>query len=221
MKPDTALLKVKPDGKEYDVVWRDRAGFVDTLVDDDRREGHLSASVAGTNREAMFQCRDLKTGDVAWETMLRWRRQRSEARPKTGKIVNKATASPALAVLRPRFEDHRRRKIHRPRRARDAGPGEVQPEKYEEICGCHTPKSTTRLGRPSPLARLPLSPQRRPRPLPRPRETEVISRLRVATLSKKKFEPRMTRINTEKTMNQSHPDNVFVYHDDVFGVFIQ
>ncbi len=90
-----ALLKVKSDGKEYDVVWRDRAGLSTHWSTTIATKGHLFGFSGRHEQEAMFQCRDLKTGDVAWETNgFDGDVNDLKQDPKTGKIVNKTTGKP-------------------------------------------------------------------------------------------------------------------------------
>lgn len=90
-----ALLKVKPDGKDYDVVWRDRAGL-STHWSTPIVVGDYFYGFSGRHeQEGMFQCRELKTGDIAWETNgFEGDLTELGQDPKTGKIFNKKTGNP-------------------------------------------------------------------------------------------------------------------------------
>lgn len=91
-KTGSALLKVKPDGKEYDVVWRDRAGLSTHWSTTIAVKDHLFGFSGRHEQEGMFQCRDLKTGDLVWET-TGYTGDIADLKqdPKTGKIYNQKT----------------------------------------------------------------------------------------------------------------------------------
>jgi outer membrane protein assembly factor BamB len=87
-----ALLKVKPDGKDYDVVWRDRRGLSTHWSTPLVVDGFFYGFSGRHEEEGMFQCRELKTGDVAWET-TGYSGEIANLRqdPKTGKIIDRQT----------------------------------------------------------------------------------------------------------------------------------
>lgn len=91
----SGVLQVKPDGKSYDVLWRDRKGLsthwsTPIVVGD-----YLYGFSGRHEEEAMFQCRELSTGDLAWETNG-FTGDIADLRqdPKTGKLFNKQTGKP-------------------------------------------------------------------------------------------------------------------------------
>lgn len=90
-----ALLKVKPDGKDYDVVWRDREGL-STHWSTPISVGRFFYGFSGRHEEeGLFQCRELVTGDLAWETNGFAGDLSDLARdPKTGQPINRQTGKP-------------------------------------------------------------------------------------------------------------------------------
>lgn len=90
-----ALLKVKPDGTSYDVVWRDRDGLSTHWSTTIAVDGFLYGFSGRHEEEAMFQCRELTTGNLVWETngfggdLTNLRQD-----PKTGKILDRQTGRP-------------------------------------------------------------------------------------------------------------------------------
>jgi outer membrane protein assembly factor BamB len=90
-----ALLKVKDDGKDYDVVWRDRRGLSTHWSTTIAVKDHLYGFSGRHEEEAMLQCRELATGDLAWETNgFTGDIADLKQDPKTGKIINKTTGKP-------------------------------------------------------------------------------------------------------------------------------
>ena len=63
-----ALLKVHDDGKEYDVVWRDKRGMSTHWSTPIHHDGCLYGFSGRHENEGMLQCVDLKTGEQVWET---------------------------------------------------------------------------------------------------------------------------------------------------------
>jgi outer membrane protein assembly factor BamB len=63
-----ALLRVKPSGTEFDVVWRNKGGMSTHWSTPIHHEGYLYGFSGRHERDAMLQCVDLKTGDLLWET---------------------------------------------------------------------------------------------------------------------------------------------------------
>ena len=91
----SALLQVKPDGKSYDVVWRDPKGLSTHWSTTIAVKNHLFGFSGRHEEEAMFQCRELKTGDLVWETNgFAGDIADLSQDPKTGKIINRQTGKP-------------------------------------------------------------------------------------------------------------------------------
>jgi len=90
-----ALLQVKPDGKDYDLVWRDRKGLSTHWSTTIAVKDHLYGFSGRHEEEAMLQCIELDTGKLVWETSG-FGGDVSELRqdPKTGKILNAKTGQP-------------------------------------------------------------------------------------------------------------------------------
>lgn len=91
----SGVLQVKPDGKSYDVLWRDRKGL-STHWSTPIAVGDYVYGFSGRHEEeAMFQCRELSTGDLAWETNG-FNGNVADLRqdPKTGKLFNRQTGEP-------------------------------------------------------------------------------------------------------------------------------
>lgn len=63
-----ALLRVKPDGQDYDVVWRNKRGMSTHWSTPIYQDGCLYGFSGRHEGEAMLQCVDLKSGDLIWET---------------------------------------------------------------------------------------------------------------------------------------------------------
>lgn len=63
-----ALLQVKPDGKEFDIVWRDRAGLSTHWSTPIVVDGYFYGFSGRHENEGKLQCRELQTGDLVWET---------------------------------------------------------------------------------------------------------------------------------------------------------
>lgn len=63
-----ALLKVKPDNRSYDVVWRDKRGMSTHWSTPIYHDGCLYGFSGRHEGEATLQCVDLKTGELIWET---------------------------------------------------------------------------------------------------------------------------------------------------------
>lgn len=63
-----ALLKIRPDGENFDVEWRKRRGMSTHWSTPIYRDGCLYGFSGRHESEAMLQCVDLKTGDLVWET---------------------------------------------------------------------------------------------------------------------------------------------------------
>jgi len=63
-----ALLKVHPDGQNYDVVWRKKRGMSTHWSTPIHHDGCLYGFSGRHEGEAMLQCVDLQTGDLIWET---------------------------------------------------------------------------------------------------------------------------------------------------------
>jgi outer membrane protein assembly factor BamB len=67
-KTGMALLKVKPDGDSYDVVWRDHRGMSTHWSTAIHRDGCLFGFSGRHEDEAMLQCVDVESGERIWET---------------------------------------------------------------------------------------------------------------------------------------------------------
>jgi len=90
-----ALLQVKPDGKDYDVVWRDRAGLSTHWSTPIAVGDHFYGFSGRHEEEAMFQCRDIATGDLVWETNgFPGDLSTLKQDPTTGKILDRETGKP-------------------------------------------------------------------------------------------------------------------------------
>lgn len=90
-----ALLQVKPDGKNYNVLWRDRAGLSTHWSTTIAVKDHLFGFSGRHEEEAMFQCRDIATGNLVWETNgFPGNPETLRQDPATGKIVDRETGQP-------------------------------------------------------------------------------------------------------------------------------
>jgi outer membrane protein assembly factor BamB len=90
-----ALLKVQPDGVNYDVVWRDKRGLSAHWSTPIIWKDHVFGFSGRHENEAQFQCVELSSGNLKWETNgyagdLSLLEQDSQ----TGKIVEKTTRKP-------------------------------------------------------------------------------------------------------------------------------
>jgi outer membrane protein assembly factor BamB len=63
-----ALLRVRPDGQNYDVMWRNRRGMSTHWSTPIYRDGCIYGFSGRHEGEAMLQCVDLKSGELVWET---------------------------------------------------------------------------------------------------------------------------------------------------------
>ena len=63
-----ALLRVQPDGQNYDVVWRNERGMSTHWSTPIHRDGCVYGFSGRHEGEAKLQCVDLMTGDLVWET---------------------------------------------------------------------------------------------------------------------------------------------------------
>ena len=63
-----AMLRVKPDGQDYDIVWRDKRGMSTHWSTPIHQDGCLYGFSGRHEGEAMLQCVDLKSGELLWET---------------------------------------------------------------------------------------------------------------------------------------------------------
>lgn len=87
-----ALLKVKPDGKSYDVVWRKPRGLSCHWNTPIALDGFVYGFSGRHEQECQLQCVDLATADLAWQSNgLLEKIEDLEQDPQTGKIRNKAT----------------------------------------------------------------------------------------------------------------------------------
>lgn len=64
----SGLLKVKPDGKDYDVVWRDREGLSTHWSTPIVVQDYFYGFTGRHESEGKLQCRELQTGNLVWET---------------------------------------------------------------------------------------------------------------------------------------------------------
>lgn len=87
-----ALLQVKPNGKDYDVVWRKPAGMSTHWSTAIHHEGYVYGFSGRHEPEARLQCIALKTGELQWET-TGFERPLSdlEQDPVTGRIRDKTS----------------------------------------------------------------------------------------------------------------------------------
>lgn len=67
-KVGSVLLKVKPDGKSYDVVWRDAENMLNHWSTSIPVDGYIYGFSGRHEPEGEFRCLDLKTGNVEWST---------------------------------------------------------------------------------------------------------------------------------------------------------
>ncbi|HEY0984058.1 MULTISPECIES: outer membrane protein assembly factor BamB family protein [unclassified Schlesneria] len=63
-----ALLKVKPDEQDYEVVWRNKRGMSTHWSTPIFQDGCIYGFSGRHEGEAMLQCVDLKSGELLWET---------------------------------------------------------------------------------------------------------------------------------------------------------
>ena len=63
-----ALLRVQPDGEDYEVVWRNKRGMSTHWSTPIYQAGCLYGFSGRHEGEATLQCVDLKTGNLLWET---------------------------------------------------------------------------------------------------------------------------------------------------------
>lgn len=87
-----ALLKVKPDGQNFDVVYRDRRGMSTHWSTPVYHQGCVYGFSGRHEQEAQFQCLDWKTGELLWQTTGLTRDvSELEQDPNTGKLRDKTT----------------------------------------------------------------------------------------------------------------------------------
>lgn len=67
-KSGSALLKVRPDGTSYDVVWRDEENLQAHWSTPIIVNGYFYGFSGRHEREGELRCLELKTGDVVWKT---------------------------------------------------------------------------------------------------------------------------------------------------------
>ncbi len=87
-----ALLKVSPDGKSFEEVWRKPRGLSCHWSTPIALDGHVYGFSGRHEQECQLQCVNLETAELAWEStgMLR-PLDELEQDPETGKIRDKAT----------------------------------------------------------------------------------------------------------------------------------
>jgi len=90
-----AMLRVKPDGGSFDVVYRDRRGMSTHWSTPIHLDGSIYGFSGRHEQEAQLQCIDRDTGELRWQTNG-FTRDVSELEqdPFTGKIRDKATGEP-------------------------------------------------------------------------------------------------------------------------------
>lgn len=87
-----ALLKVKPDGKSYDVVWRKPRGLSCHWSTPIAIDGYVYGFSGRHEQECQLQCVNLETAELAWESNGMTRGlDELEQDPDTGVIRDKAT----------------------------------------------------------------------------------------------------------------------------------
>ncbi len=87
-----ALLKVKPDGKAYDVVWRKPRGLACHWNTPIAIDGHVYGFSGRHEQESMLQCIELESSELAWESSGMVRPYEDyEQDPVTGKIKDRRT----------------------------------------------------------------------------------------------------------------------------------
>ncbi len=90
-----ALLKIKPDGKSYDVVWRKPRGLSCHWSTPIAIDGYVYGFSGRHEQECLLQCVDLETAELAWESNGMTRAaDELEQDPVTGIIRDKATGKP-------------------------------------------------------------------------------------------------------------------------------
>lgn len=90
-----ALLKVKPDGRSFDVVYRDKRGMSTHWSTPIHLDGYLYGFSGRHEQEAQLQCLDRETGELQWQTNGLTRDVNEiEQDPNTGKLRDKATGEP-------------------------------------------------------------------------------------------------------------------------------
>lgn len=88
----SALLKVKPDGKSYDVVWRAPRGLSCHWATPIALDGYVYGFSGRHEQECMLQCVQLASAELAWESNGMTRPfDELEQDPATGKIRDKET----------------------------------------------------------------------------------------------------------------------------------
>lgn len=87
-----ALLKVHPDSAGYDVVWSDAAGMSCHWSTPIYKDGYVYGFSGRHEQEAMFQCVELQTGKLVWETNG-WTRPQDDLDqdPSSGRIIDAKT----------------------------------------------------------------------------------------------------------------------------------
>ncbi len=87
-----ALLKVKPEGDAYDVVWRNKRGMSTHWSTPIALDGHVYGFSGRHEPEAQLQCVELATGELKWESNgFSSDLSTLEQDPRTGRIREKAT----------------------------------------------------------------------------------------------------------------------------------
>ncbi|HET6423683.1 MAG TPA: PQQ-binding-like beta-propeller repeat protein [Planctomycetaceae bacterium] len=87
-----ALLKVKPDGKDYDVVWRKPRGMSCHWSTPIALDGYIYGFSGRHEQESQLQCVEWSTAELMWESNGLVRPlEELEQDPNTGKIKDKAT----------------------------------------------------------------------------------------------------------------------------------
>ena len=92
----SALLKVKPDGKSFDVVWRKPDGMSTHWNTCIHIDGYLYGFSGRHEQEAQLQCISMKTGELQWQSNgFDKSLDQLEPDSTTGKLIDKATGEHA------------------------------------------------------------------------------------------------------------------------------
>lgn len=90
-----ALLKVKPEGNDFEVVWRQKRGMSTHWSTPHYRDGCFFGFSGRHEDEAMLQCVDMESGDLLWKTSGFEGRQDDLLQDRTtGQIIDAKTKKP-------------------------------------------------------------------------------------------------------------------------------
>jgi hypothetical protein len=115
-----AELKVNPDGKSFEVAWRNPTNMLAHWSTPIAHDGVFLRFSGRHENEGIFRCLELGTGKMLWNPPVSRRNSWRTCDPArvTAMSSTRPPTSRPLAVLWPGLEDHGGWKVHRPGRTR-------------------------------------------------------------------------------------------------------